>query len=80
MFSRLVRLAVLASAIIVSVNALAPTDTYRDADDAQSGYLDSHNMDPAVVDSTTFGQLWKQAYNALEQVGKDYTGSRRCAN
>ena len=48
---------------------LAPTDSYRDADVGQAGYLDNHNMDPAVVDSAQFGQLWKVAFHDLEQGG-----------
>jgi hypothetical protein len=48
--------------------AVAPTDEYRDADPGQSGYLPNHNMDPAVVDSSQFGQLWKVPFNAKEQV------------
>lgn len=51
-----------------AVIGVAPTDEYRDADQAQSGYLPDHNMDPAVVDSSTFGQLWKIPFNSQEQV------------
>ncbi|KAH0175344.1 WSC domain-containing protein, partial [Aureobasidium melanogenum] len=47
--------------------AVASTDSYRDADVAQTGYLPNHNMDPAVVDSAQFGQLWKVSFNAKEQ-------------
>ncbi|KZF19452.1 WSC-domain-containing protein [Xylona heveae TC161] len=46
---------------------LASTDSISDADPAQSGYLPNHNMDPAVVDSSEFGQLWKIAFNYQEQ-------------
>lgn len=62
------RLASLAVALITGVAAVAPTDTYTDADVMQSGYLPNHNMDPAVVDSAQFGQLWKVPFNAKEQV------------
>lgn len=60
----------LAAAFITftTVAAVAPTDEYTDADLAQSGYLPNHNMDPAVVDSSQFGQLWKVPFNAKEQV------------
>lgn len=62
--------ALLAAAFInfSKVAAVAPTDEYTDADPAQSGYLPNHNMDPAVVDSSQFGQLWKMPFNAQEQV------------
>ena len=69
MLPSLCKLAVLAAAACVPyVSGLAPTDEYRDADVAQSGYLPNHNMDPAVIDSSQFGQLWKVPFNALEQV------------
>lgn len=63
-------LALLAAAFInfTNVAAVAPTDEYADADPAQSGYLPNHNMDPIVVDSSSFGQLWKVPFNAKEQV------------
>ena len=61
-------LAALAIAFVQRVAGVAPTDSYRDADTAQSGYLPNHNMDPAVVDSSQFGQLWKVQFNSLEQV------------
>ena len=51
-----------------NVAAVAPTDEYTDADPGQSSYLPNHNMDPAVVDSSQFGQLWKIPFNAMEQV------------
>ena len=51
-----------------NVAAVAPTDEYTDADPGQSSYLPNHNMDPAVVDSSQFGQLWKIPFNAKEQV------------
>ena len=62
------KLAALAASIVPQVIALAPTDSYRDADVAQSGYLINHNMDPAIVDSPQFGQLWTKSFNAKEQV------------
>ena len=57
-----------AAAFVSQVTAAAATDSYSDADPAQSGYLPNHNMDPAVVDSSQFGQLWKTSFNAQEQV------------
>jgi hypothetical protein len=50
------------------VAGVAPTDEYRDADQAQSGYLPDHNMDPAIVDSPTFCLLWNVTFNNQEQV------------
>lgn len=61
-------LAATAAALIHYVSAVASTDSYTDADVGQSGYLPNHNMDPAVVDSSEFGQLWKKSFNALEKV------------
>jgi hypothetical protein len=29
----------------------------------------NHNMDPAIVDSASFGLLWNVAFNSKEQVG-----------
>ena len=50
------------------VHSLASTDSIRDADAPQSGYLPNHNMDPAIVDSPVFGLLWKIPFNSEEQV------------
>lgn len=41
------------------VFSLAATDMLQDADPAQSGYLDNHNMHPSTVGSAIFGVLWK---------------------
>jgi iron transport multicopper oxidase len=60
--------AIILAAAFFSVVAVDPTDEYRDADIEQSGYLPNHNMDPAIVDSPQFGQLWKIAFNQNEQV------------
>ena len=57
-----------AAALVVRVAAVASTDSYTDADIGQSGYLPNHNMDPAVVDSSEFGLLWKTSFTAQEQV------------
>jgi hypothetical protein len=50
-----------AAALVLLPGALcvASTDEYRDADQLQSGYLPNHNMDPAVIDSASFGKLWQ---------------------
>jgi iron transport multicopper oxidase len=45
----------------------AYTDEIQDADPAQSGYLSNHNLDPAVVKSSSFGILWKNTYGAKER-------------
>ena len=44
------------------VHSLAATDEIQDADPAQSGYMDNHNMHPSTVGSAIFGQLWKNFY------------------
>ena len=66
----LCKLAAVAVALASQVAAVGPTDTYVDADVGQSGYLSNHNMDPAVVDSSAFGQLWTVPFNAKEQVSR----------
>jgi iron transport multicopper oxidase len=48
------------------VHSLASTDELSDADPAQSGYLPNHNMQPSIVDSSGFGILWSQTFNAKE--------------
>ena len=59
-----------ALALLPQVSAFASTDSPSDADPAQSGYLPNHNMDPAVVDSSGFGLLWKVQFNSKELVSK----------
>ena len=61
-------LALVGASCIQRVVGMAATDSYMDADPAQSGYLDNHNMDPNVVGSSAFGQLWKVPFNSLELV------------
>jgi iron transport multicopper oxidase len=51
----------------VFVHSLAATDEIQDADPAQSGYMDNHNMHPATVGSAIFGILWKNTYGAKEK-------------
>ena len=55
-----------AAAFVSQVLGAAPTDSYTDADPMQSGYLRNHIMDPNIVDSPTFGILWKVPFNNLE--------------
>ncbi|KAK6593884.1 WSC domain-containing protein-like protein 3 [Botrytis cinerea] len=52
---------------VVLIQGLSFTDEYRDADFQQTGYLTNHNMDPGIIDSSSFGQLWKVAFNYQEQ-------------
>jgi iron transport multicopper oxidase len=61
-------IAILAAVLIYGVASVDPTDEYRDADPEQSGYLPNHNMDPAIVNSAQFGQLWTVSFNQGEQV------------
>lgn len=49
------------------VYSLASTDSISDADPAQSGYLPNHNMQPAIVGSTSFGILWTNNYLPKEK-------------
>ncbi|KAI8279859.1 WSC domain-containing protein [Colletotrichum sp. SAR11_57] len=42
----------------VLVASLATTDSYRDADLPQSGYLPNHNLDPNIAGSSSFRNLW----------------------
>lgn len=42
-------------------------DEYRDADTRQGSYFDTHNIDPAVVDSSQFGLLWNVPFNDREK-------------
>jgi hypothetical protein len=64
-------IAVLAATLLraIAVAAVDSTDEFRDADPQQSSYLPNHNMDPAIVNSPQFGQLWKVSFNSKEQVG-----------
>ncbi|KAM3075140.1 hypothetical protein ACMFMG_007402 [Clarireedia jacksonii] len=55
-------LLILLSFLQAFVHSLGPTDEIQDADPAQSGYLDNHNMHPATVGSAIFGILWKNNY------------------
>jgi hypothetical protein len=59
LFFTLAAVATAAVALFPGVIGTASTDEYRDADQLQSGYLPNHNMDPNVVNSAAFGQLWR---------------------
>lgn len=48
--------------VFASVCDAAVTDSVRDADQAQAGYLDNHNMDPAIVQGATFGEYGGYAF------------------
>ncbi|PVH87180.1 WSC-domain-containing protein [Cadophora sp. DSE1049] len=63
------RFSLLIAALAMARQSLgvASYDEYRDADVSQSGYLPNHNMDPSIVDSSAFGQIWKVAFNPKEQ-------------
>lgn len=63
----MLRLLLSLGAIPWLVRSLAPTDTISDADPPQSGYLPNHNMQPAIVGSSSFGILWTNTYNAKEK-------------
>ena len=53
---------VLLLVVFASVCDAAVTDSVRDADQAQAGYLDNHNMDPAIVQGATFGEYGGYAF------------------
>ncbi|KAK3322957.1 hypothetical protein B0H66DRAFT_581844 [Apodospora peruviana] len=50
--------ALLSALLPLGVSALASTDSFRDADAPQSGYLANHNLDPNIVGSASFKTLW----------------------
>jgi len=54
-------------AFVPAIVFSAPTDETQDADPAQSGYLDTHNLHPATVGSSIFGILWKNTYGSKEK-------------
>ncbi|CZR60561.1 uncharacterized protein PAC_10457 [Phialocephala subalpina] len=53
------------AAVLVHVNALAPTDEPRDCDPPQSGYLPNHNIAPSLLANYT--KKWTMKYNVNEQ-------------
>ncbi|KAH6691360.1 WSC domain-containing protein [Plectosphaerella plurivora] len=56
----MVRIAWLLSAAAGLVNGLADTDTITwGGDNSRAGYQENHNLDPSVVRSSQFGQLWR---------------------
>ncbi|KAK8010828.1 wsc domain-containing protein [Apiospora arundinis] len=51
---------VLSSCLLQGVNGYAATDTITwGGDNSRTGYQDNHNMDPDIVGSAQFGQLFK---------------------
>ncbi|PGH27599.1 hypothetical protein AJ80_00612 [Polytolypa hystricis UAMH7299] len=68
MMRLLLTIAAAATCALPQALAVAPSDTWRDADIGQSSYLGGgHNMDPAVVDSERFTQLWNASFGAAEK-------------
>ncbi|KAL9085044.1 MAG: hypothetical protein Q9165_007785 [Trypethelium subeluteriae] len=67
MILSLLRTAIVAAVLLDRALTASPTDEYRDSDLGQTSYYDNHNMDPAVVDSSEFGLLWKMPFNPQEQ-------------
>lgn len=59
---------VLLLVVFASVCDAAATDSVRDADQAQAGYLDNHNMDPAIVQGATFGEYGGYAFSLAKGV------------
>ena len=58
------RLTLAASALVSSAIALQATDSYSDADVAQSGYLPNHNIDPTALANE---DTYSVTFNAYEQ-------------
>lgn len=46
--------------IFTSLCLGAATDTIRDVDQQQSGYLDNHNMDPGIIEGVTFSKVFRE--------------------
>jgi hypothetical protein len=64
---RIVSFIGLVSGLQYLANALAPSDSYRDADLGQSGYVGGdHNIDPDTV--SQFKQLWNVTFKPDEKV------------
>lgn len=53
---------VLSSCLLCGVDGFASTDTITwGGDNSRTGYQDNHNMDPDIVGSAQFGQLFRAA-------------------
>jgi hypothetical protein len=65
------------AALLPGVFGAASTDEYRDADQLQSGYLPNHNMDPNVVNSASFGQLWRVLTGGSDTSAADGGGTEQ---
>lgn len=61
------RLTLAASALVSSAVALQATDSYSDADIAQSGYLPNHNIDPTVIANQDPESTYSVSFNTDEQ-------------
>ncbi len=61
------RLTLAASALVSSAIALQATDSYSDADIAQSGYLPNHNIDPTVLANQDPESTYTVSFNTDEQ-------------
>ena len=61
------RLTLAASALVLNAVALQATDSYSDADIAQSGYLPNHNIDPTVLANQGPESTYTISFNADEQ-------------
>ena len=61
------RLTLAASAFVSSAVALQATDSYSDADIAQSGYLPNHNIDPTVIANQDPESTYSVSFNTDEQ-------------
>jgi len=62
-----------AAFLISQVISLATTDSWRDADLGQSSYVGgTYNLDPTVVDSPQFGEVWKVDFDVNEKVSLFY--------
>ncbi len=77
LFFYLAVMAAATAAIFPAVFGAASTDEYRDADQLQSGYLPNHHMDPNVVNSASFGQLWRVLTGGSDTTAGDGGGTEQ---
>jgi hypothetical protein len=76
-FFNFAAVATAAAALFPGVFGAGSTDEYRDADQLQSGYLPNHNMDPNVVNSASFGQLWRVLTGGSDTTAGDGGGTEQ---
>lgn len=69
---------VLSSCLLHGVDGFASTDTITwGGDNSRTGYQDNHNMDPDIVGSAQFGQLFRTALPGnYMNLGKEQTFSQ----